>query len=79
MCMSRPARVLQIDSDGAAALADVGGRRRRLSLSLLELEGAAVSPGDWVLANAGLAVKRIDESEAREFLELFDDVEGGSP
>ncbi len=38
-----------------------------------------MAPGDWVLANAGLAVKRIGESEAREYLELFDDMEGGSP
>lgn len=73
MCLSLPMRILRIFGDEAEA--DERGRTRRISLALLKLERVEVDEGDWVLAHTGIAVERIEESDARERLEGLD--EGG--
>lgn len=71
MCMSDPALVLEIDAAGEEALVEMRGQQRRLSVALLTLEGTPVAPGDWVLASAGMAVERMDESDAKELAALI--------
>ncbi|HEX6196546.1 MAG TPA: HypC/HybG/HupF family hydrogenase formation chaperone [Jiangellaceae bacterium] len=67
MCIGLPGRVTEVD--GEQAVIDVAGISRRVSISLLVLEGAQVEPGDWILASAGLAVQCLSEKEAHELLE----------
>ncbi|MFW5899452.1 MAG: HypC/HybG/HupF family hydrogenase formation chaperone [Jiangellaceae bacterium] len=69
MCIGLPGRVTEVD--GEHAVIDVVGVSRRVSIALLALEGADVAPGDWVLASAGLAVRRLSEQEAHELLETL--------
>ena len=71
--MNRPARVVDVDQDGASAIVESGGARREVSLVVLTYEGVPVRRGDWLLLGAGLAVARIDEQEATEMLELLRD------
>lgn len=66
MCVAVPGEILSIGADGVA-LADFGGTRRTISLSLLEDAGV----GDFVIVHAGFALHRVDPEEARETLELF--------
>lgn len=69
MCIGLPGRVVEID--GEHAVIDVAGVSRRVSISLLALEGTVVAPGGWVLASAGLAVRCLSEQEAQELLETL--------
>ncbi len=68
MCLSVPARVLEIDDDHAVV--DYGeGTTRKVNIRLVE-----PSPGDYVLVHAGFVIQIIDEDEARSTLELFDEM-----
>jgi hydrogenase expression/formation protein HypC len=69
MCIGLPGRVTTVD--GEQAVIDVAGVARRISISLLLLEGTAVAPGDWVLASAGLAIRCVSEQEAHELLKAL--------
>lgn len=75
MCLSVVGRVRSIE--GEAALLDVDGTERRVSLAPLLLTGTAVGPGDWVVAQTGLAVSVLDAEDAEQVLaarrELFDE------
>jgi hydrogenase expression/formation protein HypC len=66
MCLSVPARVLEIE-DSSWATVDVGGARKRIAIDLVE----DVAVGDYVLVHVGFALQKIDELEAQEVLELF--------
>lgn len=65
MCLSIPARILEIDGDTAKA--DCGGNLVTCNLSLVE----APKVGDYVLIHAGFAIQKYDEREARETLALL--------
>ena len=60
MCIAFPAQV--IGFDGADAIVDVGGRRRRASM----LMRPKVAAGEWVLIGAGSVLRSIDAAEAAE-------------
>jgi hydrogenase expression/formation protein HypC len=66
MCLAIPARVIDIDH-AETALVDVGGVRKRISLSLVE----NVVPGDYVIVHVGFALARLDPDEAERTLALF--------
>lgn len=70
MCMSDPAVVVEVDTTGEDALVELRGKRRRVSVALLTLEGTPVAPGDWILTSAGMAVERLDEAEAAALVAL---------
>jgi hydrogenase expression/formation protein HypC len=67
MCLGVPGKVVSIE--GAEALVDFFGVRRRVRLDIVD---EPVKPGDYVLNHVGFAIRRIPEEEARETLELFD-------
>jgi len=48
---------------------DFGGVVRKVNVSLVE---AAV--GEWVVVHAGFAIEKMDEEEAKETLELWNDL-----
>ncbi len=68
MCFEMPARI--VDVAAGEATADVDGRRRHLSLTVLDLEGEQVRAGDWVLVHTGFAVRRLAADEADELMAL---------
>ena len=66
MCLALPAKVVALlDSD--AALIDVDGVRKRISLALVDGVGA----GDYVIVHVGYALTRLDPGEAARTLALF--------
>ena len=62
MCLTKPFKIKSID--GAAAVLDDG---RRVDLGMLK----GAKTGDWVLANANLAVTKISAQEAKEIKNYF--------
>ncbi len=60
MCLSMPARVVEVTGEQAASV-EVGGVRRAVSTALL---GTAPKPGDWLVVHAGFALSVLDAGEA---------------
>lgn len=69
MCLSIPAKILEIDGDKAKV--SIGGTIVEAGLHLVE----DVSIGDYVLVHTGFAIQKISEEEAKETLELFKEFE----
>jgi len=67
MCLAVPGRVLEINGDNAEI--DFGGITRKANISLVEAE-----KGDYVIVHAGYAIQLLDEEEAQESLDAWDEV-----
>ncbi len=67
MCLAVPGRVIKIDGDNAEI--DFGGITRKANISLVEAE-----KGDYVIVHAGYAIQLMDEKEAQESLDAWDEV-----
>jgi hydrogenase expression/formation protein HypC len=67
MCLAIPGKVVEI-IDENRAIVDYGGTRR-------EANTIYVKPGigDWVVVHAGFALQIMDEKDAMETLELWDE------
>ena len=65
MCLAIPSKIIHMDN-GMATI-DVEGIQR--TASLLLIEDAQV--GDYVIVHAGFAIHKIDETAARETLDLL--------
>ncbi len=67
MCLAIPGKVVEI-IDGSKALVDYGGTRR-------EANTIFVKPilGDWVVVHAGFALQIMDEKDALETLQLWNE------
>ena len=68
MCLAIPARIVELNGDNAVV--DAMGNRFGAKTTLL----ADIKIGDIVLVHAGFAIANIDEEEARETWELFDEI-----
>ena len=68
MCLGVPAKVME--RNGEAAVVELGGVRREVSLMLLD----DVSVGEWVIVHAGFAIERLSEEEAEQTLSLFREI-----
>ena len=79
MCLEMLGQVLEISAGGngtpgveapaivdGTAIVNVDGVARRISLAVLEVEGTRVVPGDWVLCHTGLALRVLDQTDARK-------------
>jgi len=66
MCLAIPARVVELIAPDAA-LIDLGGVRKEISLALVE----GIAPGDYVIVHVGYALARLDPQEAARTLALF--------
>ena len=66
MCLALPAKVVAL-LEHDAALIDVDGVRKRISLALVD----GVAPGDYVVVHVGYALTRLDPAEAARTLALF--------
>ena len=68
MCLGIPAKVMERNGD--AAVVELGGVRREISLMLLD----DISVGEWVIVHAGFAIERLSEEEALQTLALFREI-----
>ncbi|HUT76698.1 MAG TPA: HypC/HybG/HupF family hydrogenase formation chaperone [Polyangia bacterium] len=66
MCLAVPMVIVELRDDGGA-VAEVGGTRCDIDVSLVE----APALGDHVIVHAGFAIERLDVAEAEARLELF--------
>jgi hydrogenase expression/formation protein HypC len=72
MCLAIPGQILEVvDSERQLAKVDVAGVRRNVNIGLLEVDGASVGAGDWVLIHVGFAISKVDEEEARSTRDLL--------
>ena len=68
MCLAIPARVVNIRNDKAEV--DLGeGVLREVNVTLVK-----VRVGDYVLVHAGYAIQVLDEKEAQETLDLWNQI-----
>lgn len=74
MCLAIPARIAQI-LDNDAAIVDLGGVRKEVSLALVE----GVEVGDYVIVHVGYALNRLDPEEAEKTLKLFAEIGNAQP
>jgi len=66
MCLAVPALVTELGA-GEAAIVELGGVRKEISLALVE----DVAVGDYVIVHVGFALQRLDPEEAERTLQLF--------
>lgn len=66
MCLAIPVRVVEL-LGADAALVDVGGVRKAISLALVDDVGV----GDYVILHVGYALQKLDQDEAAKTLALF--------
>lgn len=72
MCLAIPGQIVEVvDAENRLATVEVTGVRRTVNIGLLDVEGAAAGPGDWVLIHVGFALSKIDEREAADTLKLL--------
>ena len=70
MCVSIPGQITDIiDSAHRMAVVDILGQLRTINLGLLSADEGAV--GDWVLVHAGLAISRVDATDADTILTML--------
>ncbi len=66
MCIAVPMRIVSLAA-GNTAVAELGGTRHTVDLSLLDDALA----GDYVIVHAGYAIEKLDRAEADDRLALF--------
>lgn len=69
MCLAVPVKILEIS--GKTGKAEIGGVRREINLTFIE----DLNIGDYVLLHAGFAIQVIDEKEALEAIEIWEQME----
>lgn len=69
MCLAAPGKLISVD--GEIGKIDFGGTIREANISMVEAE-----VGDWVVIHAGFAIQTMDEEEAKETLELWNEFLG---
>ncbi|BAO98585.1 hydrogenase assembly chaperone [Helicobacter pylori NY40] len=69
MCLAIPSKVIAI-KDNVAILETLGVQRE----TSLDLMGESVKVGDYVLLHIGYVMSKIDEKEALESIELYQEM-----
>jgi hydrogenase expression/formation protein HypC len=73
MCLAIPGRIVEVtDEANRLAKVDVAGVQRTINIGLLDADGDAAEPGDWVLIHVGFALSKVDEEEAAATLKLLE-------
>jgi len=70
MCLAIPVKI-HIVEDDETAIADIGGLRKAINISLV----ADVNPGDYVILHVGFALKKLDEDEAQKTLAMISEID----
>jgi hydrogenase expression/formation protein HypC len=72
MCLAIPGQVIEyVDEPNRLARVDVAGVVRTVNVGLLDCDGDAAVPGDWVLIHVGFALSKVDEDEAAATLRML--------
>jgi hydrogenase expression/formation protein HypC len=75
VCLAIPGQIVEmVDEENRLAKVDVAGVRRTVNVGLLDVDGAAAEPGEWVLIHVGFALSRVDEDEAEATLRLLEEM-----
>ncbi|MBS3813430.1 HypC/HybG/HupF family hydrogenase formation chaperone [Candidatus Bipolaricaulota bacterium] len=69
MCLAIPGEVLTIDDN--LATVDINGVEQEVRLDTLPEEA---DKGDYLLVHTGFAIKKLSPEEAKETLDLFDEL-----
>jgi len=69
MCVAIPYKVLEVKENSLAEI-EIAGVRHKVSLAL----APDVKAGDWVLVNLGTVITRIDDDEAKEILNIYQEI-----
>ncbi len=69
MCVAIPMEILQLNADQTAVVSSDEGT---LSVNVSLIENPV--PGDYVIVHAGFAIQKVDADEAREALDLFEEI-----
>ena len=69
MCLAAPAKIFEIFDNGERAVVDYGGIKKNAVLSLVD----DPQVGDYVIIHAGYAIEKLDEKQALENLETWDE------
>jgi hydrogenase expression/formation protein HypC len=66
MCLGIPGRVIRLldGYGGQLALVDVEGAERKINIGLLD--GEPLAPGDWILIHMGMAMEKVEQSQAED-------------
>jgi hydrogenase assembly chaperone HypC/HupF len=67
MCLAVPGKIVSISGDTGDV--DFGGVIKQANLSMVEAK-----IGEWVVVHAGFAIETMDEKEALETIELWNEV-----
>lgn len=71
MCLAMPGRITAVvDPARRLARVDVLGAERLVQLGLVD----DAAPGDWILVHTGVALARIDETEARDLIAMAEEM-----
>ena len=70
MCLALPVKVVEV-GPGDAAVVDLGGVRKEISLALLD----GVQVGDYVILHVGYALSKLDPEEAERTLALYSELD----
>ncbi|MGL4616591.1 MAG: HypC/HybG/HupF family hydrogenase formation chaperone [Shewanella sp.] len=71
MCLSIPSQVVAVDSEHQSVTVDTLGVRRDVSSHLMT-EPLAI--GDYVLIHIGFVMNKIDQEDAKQSLELYQEI-----
>jgi hydrogenase maturation factor len=78
MCVAYPAQVLTPPDGATALVARLGGSVRTEFVLLAVIEDAGdIRAGDWLLVQSGLALARLEPTEAAARLALLETLSGG--
>lgn len=69
MCVAYPGRVIEIRGDFAKVDFGAGTIRDNIIISVVNAK-----VGDYVLVHAGYAIQVVDESEARQTIEMWEEM-----
>jgi len=70
MCLGIPGKIESVYEDHGTKMAkiDFGGVRREACIEVIP----EAKPGDWTIVHAGFALNLLSEEEARETLDILD-------
>ncbi|WP_373529661.1 HypC/HybG/HupF family hydrogenase formation chaperone [Nostoc sp.] len=77
MCLGIPGQIIEITNvNHKLAIVNIGGVKREVNIACIvdEQHPAETCIGDWVLVHVGFAMNRINEHEAAETLQLFQEL-----
>jgi hydrogenase expression/formation protein HypC len=77
MCLGIPGQIIEItDQNNKLAIVNVAGVKRQINIACIvdDQHPSESCIGDWVLVHVGFAMNRINEQEAKETLQILQEI-----